>query len=77
MSTLSEIEAAVAGLPVEQQKVLYAHLSERLQVRPSNDATASNDSPAPSRREFPISRGRAAFGAEAIAQIEAEADAGE
>jgi hypothetical protein len=75
MSTLDEIEAAADALPIEQQKVLYAHLAQRLDRIGVEQATRTAPSGAQSRRGFPISQGRAAFGADDVARIEAEADA--
>lgn len=71
MSTLAEIEAAVAGLPLDQQKILYAQLAQRLEQMERNGEPMATHSGERSRRGFPISRGRAEFGAEDVARIEA------
>jgi len=74
MSTLPEIEAAVAGLPLDQQKALYAQLAERLEEAGRNGGHTATYSGERSRRGFPISRGRVQFGAEDVARIESETD---
>jgi hypothetical protein len=75
MSTLAEIEAAADKLPREQQEVLYAHLAQRLKRVGERQVTSGIHSGMRSRRGFPISKGRGAFGADEVAQIDAEADA--
>jgi len=75
MSTLAEIEAAADRLPIEQQRVLYAHLAQRLERSGRGQTTFPTHVGNWSRRGFPISKGRIAFGADEVAYIEAEADA--
>ncbi len=70
--SLAEIEAAVAGLPVHQQKILYVQLAQRLQQGGCMENLMATHSGERSRRGFPISRGRAEIGAKDVARIEAE-----
>ena len=73
--SLAEIEAAADALSVEQQKALLAHLAQRLERVAGGQAMATTYSGNRSRRGFPISRGRTAFGDDEVARIEAEAEA--
>jgi hypothetical protein len=69
MSTLAEIENAADQLPPSQMEELVAFLMSRLQrvaARKGVEQPARR-----SRRGFPVSRGRVAFGAAEVAQIEA------
>lgn len=71
--SLQEIQAAADALPMDEQKLLYAHLAQRLNRSDADGAPNRSRS----RRGFPISRGRVQFGNEDVARIEAEADARE
>lgn len=75
MSTLAEIESAAAALPIEEQKVLHAHLGQRLERARVSEATPATSCDDRSARGFPVSQGRAAFSTDEVAKIEAEADA--
>jgi len=74
MSTLDEIETAASLLPREQQLVLVAHLSARLEKAEESESAPVTSPLMRSKRGFPISKGGAPFGCEEVARIEAEAD---
>ena len=72
MSTLAEIEKAIATLPTPEQRELYRHLDARFR----GSAAPTEARPVirrQSARGFPISKGIAPFTSEAVARIEAEA----
>lgn len=83
MSTLAEIEKAIASLPVTDQRELYRHLGARIGDDPAmakGSAPAQNTkardwarSARGSVRGFPISAGSELFSAEDVARIESEA----
>ena len=72
MSTLAEIEKAIAALPALEQRELYRHLDARFR----GGAISAEARPLirrQSARGFPISKGSAPFTAEDVARIEGEA----
>jgi hypothetical protein len=72
MSTLAEIEKAIAALPTPEQRELYRHLDARFR----GSAAPAEARPVIRRqsvRGFPISAGSEAFSAEDVARIESEA----
>lgn len=72
MSTLAEIEKAIAKLPALEQRELYRHLDARFR----GSATPAEARPVSQRRSvrgFPISAGSEPFSAEDVARIESEA----
>jgi hypothetical protein len=72
MSTLAEIEKAIASLPTPEQRELYRHLDARFR----GSAAPAEARPVirrQSARGFPISKGIAPFTAEDVARIEGEA----
>jgi hypothetical protein len=73
MSTLAEIEAAAAALPPEQKQELMLFLAARLRTE-SARALEQTVPFRPSKRGFPISKGRQPFTSEDVARIEVEAD---
>jgi hypothetical protein len=74
MSTLAEIEKAIAALPALEQRELYRHLDARFRgsAAPA-EAEARPVIRRQSARGFPISKGSAPFTAEDVARIEGEA----
>lgn len=72
MSTLAEIEKAIATLPTPEQRELYRHLDARFR----GSAAPADSRPAKQRqsaRGFPSSAGSEPFSAEDVARIESEA----
>jgi len=72
MSTLTEIEKAIATLPATEQRELYRHLGARI----GGVSAPAQRQPANRRRSargFPISAGSEPFSAEDVARIESEA----
>ncbi len=69
MSTLTEIEAAAAKLPAEQQAELIRFLAAQ-----QGHPTAATVIAQRSQRGFPISKGAVAFGSAEVAHIEHETD---
>jgi hypothetical protein len=72
MSTLAEIEKAIATLPTLEQRELYRHLDARFR----GSAVSAEARPVIGRqsaRGFPISAGSEPFSAEDVARIESEA----
>ena len=72
MSTLAEIEAAAALLPLEEQKQLLRSLAERLLT--DKPGYSHNAQLTFSSRGFPISKGRRSFASGDVARIELQAD---
>ena len=72
MSTLAEIEKAIATLPTPEQRELYRHLDARFR----GGAISAEARPLirrQSARGFPISTGSEPFSAEDVARSEGEA----
>lgn len=71
MSTLAEIEKAIAALPTPEQRKLYRQLDARFR-----DSRAPAETRPLNRRQsargFPISAGTEPFSAEDVARIESE-----
>ncbi len=72
MSTLAEIEKAIATLPAPEQRELYRHLDARFRGS-SAPAEVRPVIRRQSARGFPISAGSKPFSAEDVARIESEA----
>jgi len=72
VKTLAEIEAAVESLPQDKQEELLRFIEARLHNGAAalpRDATLG-----PSKRNFPISKGRIPFTSADVARIELESD---
>lgn len=73
METLTEIEAAVETLPVEEKEELLRFIAG--QLRSESVVHSRPVEFKQSRRGFPISNGRAAFTSADVTRLDAQADA--